>query len=247
MKQLATEQSQRIAAKVAGAALLSIIATGVIGTMIGRDHIDVAGDAISTARNIAAHGLRFRIGTAFEIVMFNCDVVLAVALYVLLKPVNVALALLGAFWRLGNAIVLAVSVAFTLAALDLLGGAHYLTIFPPGQLRAQAKFFLDMHETGSLIGLIFFSLGAAVHSYLLFKSGYLPRSLAGFYLFGTTWLLFCCFGFVISPQSMTMFNTAFIVPDFVAELLVGLWLAIRGASIPAPMDRPSTALPPLPL
>jgi uncharacterized protein DUF4386 len=87
--------------------------------------------------------------------MFNCDVVLAVALYVLLKPINPALALLGAFWRLGNAIVLGVSVAISLAALDFLGGAPYLTVFNADQLQAQAKFFLGMHETGSLVGLIF--------------------------------------------------------------------------------------------
>jgi hypothetical protein len=74
--------------------------------------------------NIVAHELQFRVGPAFEIVMFNCDVVLAVALYVLLEPINPALALLGAFWRLGNAIVLGVSVAFSLAALDFFYAAH---------------------------------------------------------------------------------------------------------------------------
>ena len=89
--------------------------------------------------------------------------------YVLLKPINPALALLGAFWRLG-AIV-------------------------------------------SLVGLVFFSLGAAVHSYLLLKSAYIPRILSGLYLFAAVWLLLCCFGFIIAPKSMTMFNAAFIVPD----------------------------------
>jgi Domain of unknown function (DUF4386) len=140
-----------------------------------------------------AHELQFRVGTAFEIVMFNCDVVLAVALYVLLKPINPAPALLGAFWRLGNAIV-------------------------------------------SLVGLIFFSLGAGVHSYLLLKSAYIPRILSGLYLFAAVWLLLCCFGFIIAPKSMTMFNAAFIVPDFVAELPVGLWLAFKGANVPLQGD-----------
>ena len=165
----------------------------------------------------------------------SCPAAVA-ALYVLLKPVNPALALLGAFWRLGNAIVLGVSVALSLAALDLLGGAHYLKVFNADQLQAQAKFFLDMHETGSLVGLVFFSLGAAVHSYLLIKSAYISRLLSGLYLFGAVWLLLCCFGFIIAPNSMTVFNTAFIVPDFVAELLVALWLTCKGAKVPQPVD-----------
>jgi Domain of unknown function (DUF4386) len=42
--------------------------------------------------------------------MLNSDVLLAVALYALLSPVNKILALLGAFWRVANAIVLGVGV-----------------------------------------------------------------------------------------------------------------------------------------
>jgi hypothetical protein len=90
--------------------------------------------------------------------MLNCDVILAVALHILLKPVNMHFASLGAFWRLGNAIVLGVSVAFSLAALDFVGGARYLKVFNAEQLQAQAKFFLDMHEAGSLVGLVFSDL-----------------------------------------------------------------------------------------
>ncbi len=236
MTQNATKTSQSVAARIAGSALLLIIVSGVVGTIIGRDHIEIAGDAVATAQNILTHQTRFRIGTAFEVVMLNCDVVLAVALYILLKPVNAALALLGAFWRLGNAIVLGVSVAFSLAALDFLGGAHYLKVYKAEQLQAQAKFFPDMHGTGSLVGLVFFSLGAAVHSYLLLKSAYIPRILAGLYLFGAVWLLFCCFGFIIAPDSMTVINTAFIVPDFIAELLVGLWLTCKGVNVPVRLD-----------
>jgi uncharacterized protein DUF4386 len=231
MKERTTEASQRVAARVAGFALLLIIVSGVVGTFIGRDHIVISGDAAATAGNIMAHERRFRIGTACEIVMLNCDVVLALALYALLKPVNATLALLGAFWRLANAIVLGVSVAFSLAALDFLGGAHYLTVFKADQLQAQAKFFLDMHETGSLVGLIFFSLGAGIHSYLLLKSGYIPKILSGFYLFAVSWLLICCLGFIVVPDSMKVFDTAFIVPDFVAEVLVALWLIFKGANV----------------
>ena len=238
MTQHATETSQRVAARIAGSALLLIIVSGVVGTFIGRDHMDISGDAAATARNILAHQTRFRIGTAFEVVMLNCDVVLAVALYILLKPVNAAFALLGAFWRLGNAIVLGVSVAFSLAALDFLGGAHYLQAFNANQLQAQAKFFLDMHETGSLVGLVFFSLGAAVHSYLLLKSAYIPKILSGLYLLGAVWLLMCCFGFIVAPDSMTVFNTAFIMPDFIAELLVALWLTCKGANVPQRANEP---------
>ena len=41
---------------------------------------------------------------------------------------------------------------------------------------------------------------------------------------------------IIAPKSMTMSNAAFIVPDFVAELPVGLWLAFKGANVPLQGD-----------
>jgi hypothetical protein len=55
------------------------------------------GDAAATAHNILAHERQFRVGLAGELIMLNFDVVLALALYALLKPVNEILALLGAF------------------------------------------------------------------------------------------------------------------------------------------------------
>jgi hypothetical protein len=73
---------------------------------------------------------------------------------------------------------------------------------------------------------------ARLFTALLLKSAHIPRILAGLYLFGAVWLLFCCFGFIIAPDSMTVLNTAFIVPDFIAELLVALWLTCKGANVP---------------
>jgi len=229
--------SQRTAARVAGFSLLSIILSGVVGTLVGRDHIIVPGDAAATALNIMSHERLFRVGTACEIVMFNCDVVLAIALYVLLKPVNATLALLGSFWRLANAIMLGVSVVGSIVALDLLSGAHYLATFKTDQLQALAALFLDLYDRGSVIGLIFFSLGAAVHSYLLLRSGYIPRILSLAYLIAVVWLLICCFIFIICPGLAAILDPAFILPDFVAELLVGLWLALKGANIDSPNDK----------
>jgi hypothetical protein len=55
MTQDATKTSQRVAARIAGSALLLIIVSGFVGTIIGRDHLAIAGDAVTTAQNILAH------------------------------------------------------------------------------------------------------------------------------------------------------------------------------------------------
>jgi hypothetical protein len=106
-----TEASQRIAARIAGYTLLLLMVSGFTGMLAFGGHPIVAGDAAATARNILADERSFRGGLVCEIVMFNCDVVLALALYALLKPVNSTLALLGSFWRIANAVLLGAGIA----------------------------------------------------------------------------------------------------------------------------------------
>src|SRR5882757_227212 len=131
---MALEATQRRSAKIAGAALLLICASGLLS-----NNLIVSGDATATANNIIAHERWFRLGIFGELLMLNGDIVLAVALYLLLKPVNAGLALLGTIWRLANAMLLAVGVAVSLVALDSIQDGHYLTAFRADQLAASMR------------------------------------------------------------------------------------------------------------
>ena len=63
--------------------------------------------------------------------------------------------------------------------------------------------FFDLHHHLSLMGLMFFCCGAGVHSWLLWRSGYIPRVISGLYLLAAVEMLFCCFVFLVflSEQS----------------------------------------------
>jgi hypothetical protein len=228
-----TEDSQRIAARVAGYTLLLLMVSGFAGMFVQSGHSIVAGDAAATARNLLGHERAFRVGLACEFVMLSCDVVLALALFALLKPVNSTLALLGSFWRVANAVVLGVGVAASLVGLDLLGNPHYTSLLSTDQLHAIAMMFFDLHSRVSLMGLMFFCCGAGVHSWLLWRSRYIPRVLSGLYLFASVEMLLCCFVFLVFPGSRAVLDPGFLVPDFFAELAAALWLAIRGVKLPA--------------
>jgi hypothetical protein len=220
------ENSQRLYARIAGVSLLVIIASSVLS-----NNLVVSGDAPATAHNILTHERQFRIGLTGEMIMLNSDFVLAIALYALLKPVNRMLALLGAFWRVANAIVLGVGVVVSLVALDALGDAHYLTAFKTEQMQAIARQLLDIHGAAMMIGLIFFGFGAATHSYLFWKSRYIPRWLAASYLLVTAFIVVCCFAIIIFPTLDALIDPWFVVPDFIVELVVALWLTIKGVNI----------------
>jgi hypothetical protein len=124
MAEGSTVSTQRVAARIAGVTLLLLMASGFTGMFAFGGNQVVDGNAVATARNLAAHGRAFRASLVCEIVMFNCDVVLALALYALLKPVNGTLALLGSFWRIANAVLLGAGVAAMLVGLDLFGGPY---------------------------------------------------------------------------------------------------------------------------
>ncbi|MGF7181541.1 DUF4386 domain-containing protein [Tunturiibacter psychrotolerans] len=232
MTERTTETTQRIAARIAGWTLLLLMASGFTGMFAFGGNPIVDGDAAASAQNILAHERAFRGSLACEIVMLNCDVVLALVLYALLKPVNGTLALLGSFWRIANAVVLGVGVAASLVALDLFSNPNYMSLLNGSQLHPIALLFFDLHDRLSLMGLMFFCLGAGVHSWLLYRSRYIPRMISGLYLFACVEMLLCCFTFLIFPKIREVLDPAFVVPDALAELSAALWLAIKGVKLP---------------
>ena len=201
-------------ARIAGWALLAIIVLGFVG--MGPRSVD------GTAALLSTHALRYRAGLACEFLMLNNDILLAVALYALLKPVDPALALLGALWRFANAAMLGVGIIAALTGLQMLAS----------DTQVQSESFIHLHGIASLIGLWFWSMGAALHSWLLWRARYIPRVLSGSYLVVAVIIFFGCLSEVLSPALGTAIDPWFVLPDLPVELAVALWLIIRGASIP---------------
>src|SRR5207237_3309136 len=94
------DESQRKAATVVGFSYLFALPPAIFAEFYVRARLIVFDNAAQTARNIMAHERLFRLGTASNLTVFAVDVVLIVALYVVLKPVNRGLALLATGWGL---------------------------------------------------------------------------------------------------------------------------------------------------
>src|ERR1700733_6540662 len=135
------ENSQRTAARVAGFAYLITTATVAYANFGIHDHLNVENNA-ETARNILAHEELFRIGIAGDLIYCAGVIVLLTALYVILKPVNMGLALLAAFWRFAWVLMWLVVTLNLFDALRLLSGADYLHTFETDRLQALATLHL---------------------------------------------------------------------------------------------------------
>ena len=224
--------SQRKAARVAGLLYLLVIVSGVIAEFFVRQNLIVPGDAAETAHNIIANEWLFRIGFVSDLIMITCFLLLALALYVVLKPVNKNLASLMVLIVLVGTAIAGINMLNHFAALVLLSGADYLTVFEADQLHALVMIFLNLHEAGTFIAQIL-SWGPWLLplGYLVFKSGYFPRILG-------VLLMIACFGHLIKGLQY------FLVPDYevitypglavatIAEFSLCGWLLFKGAKIP---------------
>ena len=99
------DQSQRNAGKVAGLAYLLSFAAVVTAQFRIQDRLIVNRSNAETVRNILEHERFFRIGVACDLFYSFGTVVLLVALYVILRPVNRGLALFAALGRLVYALM----------------------------------------------------------------------------------------------------------------------------------------------
>jgi hypothetical protein len=232
MTERAGEISPQIYARIGGALYLVIIVSGIFGELFVRDGLIATGDAATTANNIMASQLLWRIGIAGDLLMHVCDIPLIMIFYVLLRPVNRNLALLAMLFTLTQSAELIASKLNLLMPLFLLGDATYLKAFEPGQLNALAYVSIRMDAYGFGVGLIFFGCTCLVLGYLIIKSGYLPKILGVMMQIAGACYLINSFALILAPAFAHMIFPAILVPSFIAESSLCLWLLIKGVNVP---------------
>src|SRR5205809_5644672 len=222
------DNSQRTAAKVAGWNGLITFAIVVFGNYVLLNPLVVPGDAAATAQNVVAHQTQLRIMVVCFLTYSLGVVVLLTALYVILKPVNPGLALVGALFRLVFALLWLLSPLNLLAMLRLLSNANYLQVFELDRLQAMARLHLGATFDDYYVGLPFFGLAATVCAWLWMKSKYIPRGLAIFGVIGSVWCVFCAIVYLIFPGFAKPVDPYwFDSPMALFELIVSFWLLFK--------------------
>ncbi len=217
-------------ARIGGALYLVIIAIGMVGEAVIRGTIVVQGDAAAIAANLQSHETLWRVGIAAEFVLLICGTILTLVLYLLLRPVSGPLALLAVLFNLVTIAIEAVAALFLAAALLPLGSAAYLGTFQPDQLRAMATLAVTMHTSGFGAALIFFGVECVILGYLIYRSGFLPRTLGILMQIAGACYIVNCFAFVLAPGLASSLLPAILLPAFIGELSLCLWLLVKGVN-----------------
>jgi len=215
-------------ARVTGLLYFLIIFTSLLSMVLGPFKLIVKGDHASTINNIEANELLFRVGIAYDLIMYACVIMLSVALYLLLKTINKNLALLAMIWRLGEAILGCLTVLCSMIVLLLVKSENYSMHFEADQIEALVGLTLNISSVILSIVFVFLSLGTIVFCYLFYKAKYIPGILAAFGIFSFSLILTGTVVNILFPFDAFMVLGA---PAILFELVIGLWLMIKGVNV----------------
>jgi len=134
-------------ARTKGFGYLIITLAGAFAKVFIRLNLIVAGDSPSkTKMNMVSEWL-FRRDSASDLIILMCDAMVALTLYVLLKPVNRVLFLLAAFFRLMHTAIHGINLLYRFLAMQPTGGTDNVNICEPDRLHSiPLKTFPDLHR-----------------------------------------------------------------------------------------------------
>jgi len=208
----------------------------------------VAGDAAATANNIATHETLFRFGMLSELFTGAAVIFVTLAFYDLFKPVNRRLAMLVVI--LGGVLPAALyfanvwtdAAALTLArgrgGLLTASGRNVLSAFDEPQRQAVMMFFLHLHNQVINAAQIFWGLWLLPLALLIYRSRFLPRFIAAWLIVnGAAYVAMSLAGLLLPQYSARVENILF--PALFGELVLMLWLIIRGVNMEKWKERTS--------
>ena len=216
-------------ARIAGFLYLSLVIVGPLRLMYIPSTLFVHGNAAATANNIAAHETLFRLGIVGDLFCGTILIFITLALYRLFKGVDQYLAVLVVI--LGGVLPAAIDFFTVLndaAALILVRGADFLSVFDRPQREALAMLFLRMHDQEILAAEIFWGLWLIPLGMLVYRSRFLPRFLGVWLIInGFAYMAHSFTGLLLPTYATAVGNFTF--PVLTGEVAFVLWLLIKGA------------------
>ena len=227
MTERTAEHAQRTYARLAGLMYLIVLVFDIAGAVI-TSSIAGNGNFVETSHKIMASETLYRIGLCCGLVGSLSTILLAVGLYVTVKPVDGNLAMTALLFRVAEAAIGGLGSVSAFATLQIYLAANHSSTFDANQLGALANLNSGV---GTDVDAIFFSLGSTIFFYVFLKSTYIPRILSAWGVFASLVYATAWFVSLILPQYSATAVAYGSVPILLAEVSTGLWLLIRGVNV----------------
>ena len=206
MKSFIAKLSTSKAAMIVGIAFItSILIVSLVDDVLLANFV-VPGDTAALARDIETSGRLFGFAVVGYLLVLALDSIIGLALYVVLKPANMKLALLTAVLRVLYACILAIGLfALVFQITDVYG---YAAI--------------------KLFGYIFFALHVFFLGYSAFISGYIPKSIGILLIFAS----FTYIVFFVDLHLSEILDVITMLTMAIAELSLSVWLMVKRSRLP---------------
>lgn len=218
----------RTYARVAGVMFIISMICGGIGEAYIPSRLIVASDPTATAGNIHNFEFLYRSGFAIYLVEGICDVALTAIFYLILRVVDRRLALLAALFGLLGTATFASAELFYLGPHIIFGTAGETGGFNTAQLNTLALMSLRFYAYGGMVFTVFYGLSWILRGYLIFKSGFIPKTLGVLMAIGGTGFAVRNFLLLLAPSLASPLLLVLLMPG---ALLLAVWLLVKGVDV----------------
>lgn len=219
-------------ARIAGFTYLFYAAIGMCLELLMHQARGVGGDAAKLA-HIGQHAMNVRLSILIALLEGLSSLVLAVTLYGITRDEDHELAMLGMVCRVAEGVLGSINNIPSYLGLLWLAKAGVGTDVPDMSTANALRAFLLMPGPSVPLGAFFFAVGSLIFSWLLLRGRMVPVSIAWLGVFASGLLV------VVLPLQLAGFSTGPLtgyyqwLPALVFQVVLALWLLIKGVATPA--------------
>ena len=220
--------STKRTARIAGLLYLVFAIISILSFLYIPSTFTVSGNATATADNIVSSEFLYRTGIYSNLISMIVFIFLVLALYRLFKEVDPMPAIL-----MVTLVVIGISAEYLntfnkIAALIILSGDDFLSVFAEAQLDALAYLFLRLYNQAGPAIQIFWGLWLFPFGLLVIKSRFIPKILGVLLMIAGFGYLLSSFTSLVLPQYKAAISplTSLLA---IGELPIIFWLLVVGA------------------
>ena len=221
-------------ARAAGLCYLLVIAGGLFAQGVVRGSLIVPGDAAATTRAIADDLMLWRWGLAVHLLYLLPALVVNVIVSRLFWTVSPLLARLALAFGVAGVVIEAGSLIQLAVPLTLTDDAGAFAGWPEDDRQALTYLATQLFSTGFGFSLVFFAGFCVLVGVLIVRTRVVPRVLGVLMVVAGACYVVNTLALVVSPAVSGAIFPAILLPAFIAELSLALWLLVKGARVPAP-------------
>ena len=222
-------EGNRRTARVTGLWYLALGIAGMVGFLLIRPQIHVAGDAAATLANLVDEVALARTGLVMELVLVVAQALAAVWFYKLFRSFSEPAAWAVGAFGLVNAIAVLASAAFMATALAVAGDTG---LAPGGDAAATVQLMYELGSSSWQVGGLFFGLWLIPMGYLAGLAG-MPRWLGRILIAGGVGYLLSTFISAAIPEPVAWLVDGLVYPATIGEFWMIGYLLTVGIRQPA--------------